>query len=125
MYICADCKKLYETLPGDYECNCGGVVDDASECKICGSHYYYYDGFGYCPECLDKHATFETAVEMGNAHKETIKVNSLITHMYTEDEIEKILLNYARTHQDREENAKTYCLYDIAYFSTYLDDKCK
>lgn len=114
-------EDVIDTCP-----HCGGTFVATVECKICGSYHKDEWGWiGYCDECLEKEATFEMATEIGKDNKESVKVNGLITHMFTADEIEAILLDYAKNHQERDENAKTYCLGDMFCLANYLDDKCK
>lgn len=115
-------ERVTNTCP-----HCNGEFLDAVECKICGSlHRADEDGwFGYCEECLDKEANFDIATDIGRDNKESVMVNGLITHMFSAEEIEAILLDYAKNHQDRERNGKTYCLDDTICFTDYLDDKCK
>lgn len=117
-------ENVSDTCP-----HCHGDFVKAVECKICGSYHdkandENYCG-GYCLECLENKATFEAAVDIGNDNKESVRLNGLLTHMFTESEIEKILLDYALAHQNGENNAKTYCLDDLYCFTEYLDDKCK
>lgn len=119
-------RSYYEKILNNCP-HCNGEFVDAVECKICGS-YHEADRlhwYGYCNECLEKEANFEMATEIGRDNKESVEVNGLITHMFNTEEIETILLDYAKNHQNRERNGKTYCLDDTICFTEYLDDKCK
>ena len=107
--------------------HCNGEFVDAVECKICGS-YHEADTphwYGYCDECLENEATFEMAMEIGKYNKESVQLNGLLTYMFTNEEIEKILLDYAANNQNKERNAKAYCLDDKMCLAEYLDEKCK
>ena len=74
MYICLECKNLFDTPtvytethgltepPYESYCGCplcGGAYQDAIKCESCGDYitdkYYTVGGKKYCGECVEKH----------------------------------------------------------------------
>lgn len=85
-------QPVYETLIG---CpNCGGAYDETKACAVCGSEQLECDLYGgICVDCLKKYKNdLDTCLKLGAIDKEEIKINSLLVTMFTQAEIEEILI---------------------------------
>ena len=72
-------------------------IEDAEECEICGSWCSaeeLYDNGGICTACLETYSTDKECFEACERNKETesIEINSYLAYMFSESEIEDILL---------------------------------
>lgn len=73
MYICVECGRIMEdysswTEPhGENMCGCyrcGGEVEEAQECAICGEYHLEEDLInGICKTCYEEQFDYETALE--------------------------------------------------------------
>ena len=108
-YKCKDCGRVFED--GDEKrwfedsgepmvgCpSCGGAYDEAVRCPVCYGFFLEEELYiGMCEDCGDEKASeykydFSSCFEIGKMdEKETVKVNSFLAYMYTEQQIEEIL----------------------------------
>lgn len=118
MLICEKCGKLYEDdeLPKhvehhpygngtadevveDYECSCGGEIEEAVACDRCGEWFPITsdDLFGnahtVCKNCYDEMYSTEQIVEIAKKrdNQTTVEINELLAYIYEPREIEKML----------------------------------
>jgi hypothetical protein len=134
MFHCNSCEKDFAKETSE--------LDDmgvTKYCSECGSQDYYlmancleckkpFDAeelyHGLCEECLEAHANLETAIpySMG-AIKTEIEINPLLAVLFSENEIEEILLGLV---DDIKRLVPSTHLYEFIKFSTQefcLDDK--
>ena len=115
--ICLGCGNVFNTdevqRVQDYRGECWGRpayeeelvcphcksndIDDAEECEICGSWCSteeLYDNGGLCTACLETYNTDKECIEACERNNETesVELNSYLAYMFSEDEIEDILL---------------------------------
>ena len=115
--ICLDCGTVFDAdevqRVQDYRGECWGRpayeeelicphckssgIDDAEECEICGSWCSteeLYDNGGLCTACLETYSTDKECFEACERNKDTesVELNSYLAYMFSEDEIEDILL---------------------------------
>ena len=72
MYICAECGKTFENLArwkephGEELCGCpycGGGVEEAEKCEICGEYHLEEDlTNGVCEDCIEKEIDYDTVL---------------------------------------------------------------
>lgn len=118
MLICEKCNKLYEEdeLPkhiehhpygdgtadevvADYECACGGELEEAVACDRCGEWFPITsdDLFGnaqtICKNCYDEMYSTEKIVEIAKKqdNQTTVEINELLAYIYEPCEIERML----------------------------------
>jgi len=128
---CEDCHEAFtgcdETQT--YNCiHCGTELVDAFQCKECDGDFGEDELHeGYCDECLEKHASYETALDYSEAGERTfVELDQFLGYIFSTSEIEEILhktLADARKlfdHQVRRES-KNYCLTDKDDFALYVD----
>lgn len=117
-YKCNQCGRVFEEDELSYwsesrgefwgdsceECGCGcpachGDFDEASECAVCGEVHRDDDLHGgVCPGCLDKYKTdFDACLKIMEGEKESVMINIAIVSMLSEDEIEKVLIDYIKS----------------------------
>lgn len=80
---------------------CKGYFEEMQECKICGE-WCTDDELtsGVCDECIYTHTSnIELCYKFGDEEeaKETIKLNGLVASMFTEEQINEILINQLRS----------------------------
>ena len=73
-------------------------IEDAEECEICDSWCSaeeLYDNGGICTACLEMYSTDKECFEACERNKETesVEINSYLAYMFSESEIEDILLD--------------------------------
>ena len=73
-------------------------IEDAEECEICGSWCSteeLYENGGICIACLETYITDKECFEACERNKETesVELNSYLAYMFSESEIEDILLD--------------------------------
>lgn len=123
MLICEKCGSLFED---DYEkdiCHCGGFLEEARMCELCGDYFSERQLIlGVCKDCLDSSADLFSAIELGEENPETIKVNgfiaslgektinALLAKVIKEDTVLSVLI----------EKAEDYCLKDKECFADFL-----
>ena len=118
MFICEKCNKLYEEdeLPKhiehhpygngtadevveDYECSCGGEIEEAVACDRCGEWYpitsddLFGNAYTICRKCYDDMYSSEKIVKIAKKQnlKSAVEINELLAYIYAPDEIERIL----------------------------------
>lgn len=136
MLVCNKCGALkYESELGyvteshgerhlDYSCKCGGEYIEATECKVCGSRFDNTNLYGVCECCLEEHETVGTALEIGDNNRELIAINSFISSVLTEDEINAILEKYVEEHfTDHCRKVVDYLEDDKSFFSEWIKSK--
>lgn len=73
MYICENCGKTFREMPtccgGEVDeivtdtCSCGGNIDYAVECEVCGEYYPSNETTdGICDKCFEKCACIENVI---------------------------------------------------------------
>ena len=85
-------QPAYETVVG---CpRCGGAYEETKPCASCGSERFEDDLYGgICKECLSEYDNdLDTCLKLGEINKEEIEINSLLVTMFTQAEIEEILI---------------------------------
>lgn len=110
MFICTDCGRLYDEMPvhtehhDDYyselvnsDCCCGGMIDEAKRCKVCGEYVTEDDIVeGVCEDCLHlemKAKSVESFIDSYRIAERTyFNLNPIIEHVFTDDEVNEILL---------------------------------
>ena len=115
--ICLDCGTVFGAdeveRVQDYRGECWGQpayaeelicphckssdIEDAEECEICGSWCSteeLYDNGGICTACIETYSTDKECFEACERNKETesIEINSYLAYMFSDSEIEDILL---------------------------------
>ena len=115
--ICLDCGTVFNAdeveRVQDYRGECWGQpayeeelicphckssdIEDAEECEICDSWCSaeeLYDNGGICTACLEMYSTDKECFEACERNKETesVELNSYLAYMFSESEIEDILL---------------------------------
>lgn len=118
MLICEKCNKLYEDdeLPKhvehhpygngtadevveDYECSCGGEIEEAVACDRCGEWYpitsddLFGNAYTICRKCYDDMYSSEKIVKIAKKQnlKSTVEINEVLAYAFPPDEIERIL----------------------------------
>jgi RecJ-like exonuclease len=92
MLICEDCGALYNEIPEDNQCKCGGRLTEAKQCPICQTHYIDEQD-EMCEECKDKNSTIENVLAIGNKYDVEMNINGFWYSVFSKDEIEQCLLN--------------------------------
>lgn len=115
--ICLDCGNVFNAdeveRVQDYRGECWGRpayeeelicphckssdIEDAEECEICDSWCSaeeLYDNGGICTACLETYSTDKECFEACERNKDTesVELNSYLAYMFSESEIEDILL---------------------------------
>lgn len=117
MYKCLECGstfdegKIYEEAVGKYgdaECYeshrgcpmCGGDYEELYECEICGAEILAGESNGgVCEECIENHGhDIDVCVSIGKASKDEIKINSFLACVFSENDIEMILIEHLKKH---------------------------
>lgn len=94
----------YESMAG---CpSCSGDFEEASECDSCGGVFLKEELFwGMCEQCLYDYGRydFKTCFEFADNDNEktSIEINSFLTSVLDENEIEQILLDFIATHRPK------------------------
>lgn len=115
MYKCVDCGIVFENPEswledrGEfwgvscservYGCpKCRGDYEEAEKCGICEELFFLDELYGgVCKECLYSNSgDAELWLKIGNAQKNSIKINSFLSDMFTEGQIEEILTREMR-----------------------------
>lgn len=116
--ICLDCGTVFDAYEvervqeyrGEYWCrpayeeelvcpHCkSSDIDDAEECEICDSWCSteeLYGNGGICTACLETYSTDKECFEACERNKDTesVELNSYLAYMFSESEIEDILLD--------------------------------
>jgi hypothetical protein len=105
-------------------CYCRGKYINATKCKVCGKWFDNTDLRGICYCCLEEYETVGMALEIGDANREDVPINSFITSILDEDKINKILEKYVEEHYTdgcREVNDFLYG--DISCFTEWVEEK--
>ena len=87
---------------------CGGVYEETQPCSVCHSEQLKNDLYGgICKECLSKYENdLDICLKLGEVSKEDIEINSLLVTMFTQAEIEEILI---RELKEAEKTAPVDC----------------
>ena len=72
--------------------------EETKQCLICGSEHLDEELFGgVCEECIDeRRKDFDTCYNISKGEKQEIKINDLLASLFTESEIEEILVEYVK-----------------------------
>ena len=143
MLVCEDCGRTYSEdslvyfterhglsaaeTRGEkfsyYRCDCGGELEEATRCSVCGD---WANKYGVCRFCLDNNESLDTAIDIGEKNKDEVSINGYVAFALTEDEINSILIEHLKKSHDRSsKKIKEYCEEDMWYFSGYLEKKAK
>lgn len=138
MLVCNKCGKLRESSELGYaieshgerhldiECSCGGDFIPARQCKICGRWFDDTDLNGVCEVCLEEHETVGVALEIGDANRENVEINSFIASILNPDRINHILEKWVEEHYtDHSDAVIAYLESDMSAFAEFLEDKYK
>lgn len=133
MLICTNCGRVIEEDSLVYhaethgerradDCYCGGEFVAAVECEICGKYMADADSRIVCDSCVAENTTFETAREIGEQNKEKIEINGFFFDIFSEEEIDEILLEFAKKKCfGNPELVKNYTYNDdVWYFEDWL-----
>lgn len=110
------------------DCECGGAFVDAEICPVC-REYKVKDLCKVCDSCLEEEETVENALLMGDEYKEEVKINSFLASVFTEKEIEEILMrefkvaNESFLREYTKEMVKDYLYADKEVFADFVFDK--
>lgn len=131
MYICDKCGELrddfdlstYKEAHGekltDYSCGCGGEFQDAVSCEVCGK--YIKKGRKVCDDCLEDYETVGVALEIGEESKVEVPINSFISEVLSESQINKILTKWVEENfTDHSKAVKDFLHYDFSWFEDYV-----
>jgi hypothetical protein len=119
MYICLECGSVFsdagrfiethglERGPYEHYCgcpHCGGGFEEAVECSICGEmHPLSEDTNGVCADCIDSKADdLEFCYKVSQGEKIGVEINLLMFYLFTEEEMNEILMEAARKRKDCE-----------------------
>lgn len=138
MLVCNKCGKLRESSELGYaieshgerhldtDCSCGGDFIPATQCKICGRWFDDTDLHGVCEVCLEEHETVGVALEIGDANRENVEINSFIASILNPDRINRILEKWVEEHYtDHSDAVIDYLEADMSAFAEFLEDKYK
>lgn len=117
MYECNDC--CYQFEDSNYCPHCGS--DDFYElkkCEVCGEWFDDLHG-GYCDDCLGSHNDLETCRRIGEHCKTNYKLNGIWGYIFTDDQIEEILLREAEN-ADVSKDLKSFIEEDKDWFGETL-----
>lgn len=134
-YKCLDCGHIFEEgeqlrwveshgeeMQGCPKCN--GAFEETKQCAICDGEFLPVElNGGVCDECIQKEKhnikfCFELGEQIG---KTEIKINPFLAEMFTDNEIERILLD-----ELKKENAdcSPFINEDKMYFGEKLQEHC-
>ena len=138
MLVCNKCGKLRESSELGYaveshgerhldtNCSCGGEFVPATRCSLCGKWFDGTDLHGVCEVCLDDNETVGVALEIGDANRENVEINSFIASILNPDRINHILEKYVEEHYtDHSDAVIDYLEADMSAFAEFLEDKYK
>ena len=109
MFKCVECGRVFDEPKiwredyGEYMCGCpfcGGNFEDAVRCDDCGEWFISYElDNGICDCCADEKVfeyryDFSSCFELAkNESKQIVGLNAFLWSIFSEDQIEQILLN--------------------------------
>lgn len=116
MFKCRKCGKLIESEEDLWleDCpECGGSMDYAFKCELCGEYHCNseeYNCEGVCAECVEDEINVENALEYGSqeAETESVSINGFLAFYFSEDEINEILTEMLYKSHRVEEEADRY-----------------
>ena len=90
------CDGGYRGEPHETCPNCGDDdIGEVIECRSCGGCFedvYGSNGLEICEDCLNKLINTRTVAEYGEEHPEDVEISGLWAKVYTQDEINQILM---------------------------------
>ena len=90
------CDGGYRGEPHETCPNCGDDdIGEVTECRGCGEYSdetYGTYGWELCEDCLNKLINTRTVAEYGEEHPEDVEISGLWAKVYTQDEINQILM---------------------------------
>ena len=99
---------------------CGGDVEEASECHVCGE--YHTGEYDLCPECIAERMTFKDIKKYADDKKFPdleVKVPNIVYHLLSEEVMEDVLLEHLKDNFD-------YCIEKaIGYLTEDMEDFCE
>ena len=136
MLVCYKCGRLRESSELGYaieshgerhldtDCSCGGEFIPATQCKVCGKWFDDTDLNGVCEVCLEEYETVGVALEIGDANREDVEINSFIASILNPDRINHILEKYVEEHYtDHCREVIDYLEYDKSAYSEWIISK--
>lgn len=146
MLICTHCGKTYEgRLPTYTEIHgytsLGNVVGEvcydnecpfchngelvvATECKVCGAHFYDEENLKVCEDCLEANRTLEVALAIGDENETDVYINGFIKTLLGDAKIKEILLNHVKENFTTSLIKSTIAKYtdeDKQYFAEWVE----
>ena len=90
------CDGGYRGEPHETCPNCGDDdIGEVIECRSCGGCFedvYGSNGLEICDDCLNKLINTRTVAEYGELNPEEVEISGLWAKVYTQDEINQILM---------------------------------
>ena len=124
-----EAKKVKEDYGYEYGCpNCGGDFEETVKCSICKGEFLEDElNGGVCKECIDEYRNqtsvcVDIAVQEGTKTK--INVNYLVASLLTEEEINRILIEYIKEEKPNAD-CGAYIDEDISWFVEMLSKEVK
>lgn len=117
--IVGECEPEYEYIPTevgtithfvgwvggdiDYHCpDCGGELAPATHCECCGELKAIHGNNWVCDDCKDEFIEKEplnVAFGLGEYSYVAKPINGFIDYLFTQDEINRILIDYVKEHK--------------------------
>ena len=104
---------------------CKGDYFEAVPCACCGEGHYFEGELenGVCNACIEKHfKDFEFCVKVGAPEDTNVPINGAIASLWTAEEINEILIGYAR---DLGVTFERFAYEDISWFAEMIKDEVK
>lgn len=106
---------------------CGGNFVTATKCSVCGEWFDdEEEGLNVCEDCLIEEQTVKTALAIGAANMETVKINGFVKFALTEEQINEILCQYIKDNPkivDHSDKVVDYCEEDRSYFADFIAEE--
>jgi hypothetical protein len=136
MLVCNKCGTLIDDKELDYvtemhgerhlntACRCGGDFIPATQCKICGVWFDNSGLYGICEGCLEEYETVGTALEIGDANREDVEINSFVASVLSADRINHILEKWVEeNYTDHSSDVRRFLNRDLGVFSEHIENK--
>lgn len=129
MFRCLECGNLFEegeekrwVEPYGEEMKgcplCFGAYEEAEACELCGEYAEELFG-GVCQDCIDCYKNdVETCYKIGGTYKDEVKINGFLATMFTEKDIENILLENLKN--SKKVDCTSFIENDKEYFGEQL-----
>ena len=110
---------------------CQGVFEETVPCGICGSEHLLEElnGASLCDECFDYYKDdFEMCYEIAKSNKCKVKINGLLASIFTENQIEEILVDYVKNEikgADLKKFVSDFVEADVSWYVEMLEEEVK